>query len=242
MFYLFLIVQRGCLNHATQLSHPQANVQPGSPAMQLMPTCQCLLLLMPRTMTMASNVEWHEDARKVHRTTVSNMECHKNTRTMMVVKVPLHSVVSSESVVAIVPEHLVKVFFFFVSCVLVDRYINIMLDIVMHSPPKETIPVHGSSHSMGGSSCGHVIGNTFNIADAREVWSEFNYPDGEPTKGKIYLYISDLNPAVIDIFQSSFVVNVFDTAKCQTVQDVMKQGSHDYSLICSKFFYLYFFN
>ena len=117
-----------------------------------------------------------------------------------------------------------------------------MLDIVMHSLPKETIPAHGSSHSMGGSSHGHAIGNTFNIVDAREVWSDFNYPDGEPTKGKIYLYISNLNPAVIDIFQSSFVINVFDTAKCQTVQDVIKQGSRDYSPIHSKFFYLYFFN
>ena len=77
---------------------------------------------------MASNVEWHKDARTVHRTTVSNVECHKNIRTTMVVKVPLRSVVGSESMVAIVPEHLVKVFFF-VSCVLVDRYINIMLDI-----------------------------------------------------------------------------------------------------------------
>ena len=57
---------------------------------------------------------------------------------------------------AIIPEHLVK-FFFFVSCVLVDRYINIMLDIVMHSLPKETIPVHGSSQSMGGSTRGHAI-------------------------------------------------------------------------------------
>ena len=59
-----------------------------------------------------------------------------------------------------------------------------MLDIVMHSPPKETIPAHGSSRSMGGSTHGYAIGNTFNIADAREVWSDFNYPDGEPTKGR----------------------------------------------------------
>ena len=57
---------------------PQANIQPGSPAMQLMLTHQSLLLLMPRTTTMVSNVEWHEDARTVHRTTVSNVEYHKN--------------------------------------------------------------------------------------------------------------------------------------------------------------------
>ena len=105
---------------------------------------------------------------------------------------------------------------------LVDIYINIMLDVVMHNPPKEPIPAYGSSRSMGRSTRGQAIGNTFNIADAREVWSDFNSPDGELTKGKIYLYISDLNPVVVDIFQSSFVVNVFDTAKCQTVQDVVK--------------------
>ena len=57
--------------------------------------------------------EQHEDTGTVHRTTVSNVECHKNIRTTMVVKVPLRSMVGSESVVAIVPEHLVKVFFFF---------------------------------------------------------------------------------------------------------------------------------
>ena len=59
---------------------------------------------------------WHEDARTVHRTTVSNVECHKNIRTMMVVKVPLLSMVGSESMVAIVPEHLVKVFYFCFLC------------------------------------------------------------------------------------------------------------------------------
>ena len=76
-----------------------------------------------------------------------------------------------------------------------------MLDVVMHSPPKEPIPAYGSSRCfMGGSTRGRAIGNTFDIADAREVWSDFNSPDGEPTKGKIYLYISDLNPAVVDIF------------------------------------------
>ena len=71
---------------------------------------------MPRTTMMVSNVEWHEDAGTVHRTTVSNMECHKNIRTTMVVKVPLRSVVSSKIVVVIVPEHLVKVFFFCFLC------------------------------------------------------------------------------------------------------------------------------
>jgi hypothetical protein len=116
-----------------------------------------------------------------------------------------------------------------------------MLDVLMHSPPKEPIPAYGSSRSTGGSARGRALGNIFNIADAGEVWSDFNYPDGEPTKGKIYLYISDLNPAIVDIPESSFIVNVYDTAKCRTVQDVMKRGSRDYSPIRSKFFYLYFF-
>ena len=50
-----------------------------------------------------------------------------------------------------------------------------MLDVVMHSPPKEPIAVYGSSYSMGrGSTRGRAIGNTFNIANAREVWSDFN--------------------------------------------------------------------
>jgi hypothetical protein len=101
----------------------------------------------------------------------------------------------------------------------------------MHSPPKEPIPAYGSSRSTGGSLRGHAVGNTFNIADADQVWGGFNSLDGEPTKGKIYLYISDLNPAVVDISQSSFIVNVYDIAKCQTIQDLMKRGSRDYSPI-----------
>lgn len=104
----------------------------------------------------------------------------------------------------------------------------------MHSPPKDSIPAYGSSRSTGGHLRGHAIGNTFNIADAGQVWGDINFSDGEPTKGKIYLYISDENPAIVDISQSSFVANVYDTAKCQTVQDLVKRGSRDYSPIRSK--------
>ena len=100
----------------------------------------------------------------------------------------------------------------------------------MYSPPKEPIPAYGSSRSTGGFLRGCALGNTFNIADAEQVWGEVNQSD-EPVKGKIYLYISDLNPAVVDISQSSFIANVYDIAKCQTVQDVMKRGSRDYSPI-----------
>lgn len=106
----------------------------------------------------------------------------------------------------------------------------------MHSPPKEPIPAHGSSHSTGGVLCGCAVGNAFNIADAKQVWGDINQQDGELTKGKIYLYISDLNPAVVDISQSSFIANVYDTAKCQTVQDLVKRGSCDYSPIHSRLF------
>ena len=123
---------------------PPGDVQPGSPARQAMVTCQCPLLLMPRTTMTASNMEWHEIARTVPRTTASNVEHNENTRTVprtmamvinvdntntrttTVAKVPPLSVVGSESVVAIIPKHVVKVFFF-VSCVLVDIYINIMM-------------------------------------------------------------------------------------------------------------------
>lgn len=124
---------------------------------------------------------------------------------------------------------------FYVSHLFVDIDILIyILDITMHSPPKEHIPAYGSSRSTGGTFRGRAVGNTFNIADVRQVWGDVNCSDGEPIKGKIYLYISDLNPAVVDISQSSFVVNVYDTAKCQTVQDLMKRGSRDYSPIRSK--------
>jgi len=104
----------------------------------------------------------------------------------------------------------------------------------MHSPPKDLIPAYGSSRTTGGTLRGRAVGNTFNIADVGQVWSDYNYPDEEPTKGKIYLYISDQNPAAVDIVQSSFIANVYDTGKCQTVQDLVKRGSRDYSPIRSK--------
>jgi hypothetical protein len=41
---------------------------------------------------------------------------------------------------------------------------------------------------------------------------------------------------VIDISQSSLMANVYDIAKCQIVQDLVKRGSSDYSPILSKLY------
>ena len=112
----------------------------------------------------------------------------------------------------------------------------------MHSPPKNSIPANGSSRSTQGILRGRASGNTFNMGDVEAVWNDINkfnnHPDGEAKKGKIYLYISDLNPSVIDIAKPDFVATVYDTAKCQTIQEVMKLGSRNYSPIRSKFFFL----
>ena len=72
------------------------------------------------------------------------------------------------------------------------------------------------------------------MGDVDVVWDnidKYNRPDGEPKKGRIYLYISELNPLVINIAQSDFVATVYYTAKCHTVQDVMRLGSPNYSPI-----------
>jgi hypothetical protein len=107
----------------------------------------------------------------------------------------------------------------------------------MHSPPKDSIPAYGSSRSTQGFLRGRATGNTFNMGDVNAVWEDINKYDrqnGEPKKGKIHLYLSDLNPSVVDINQSAFVATVYDTAKCQTIQEVMKLGSRNYSPIRSK--------
>ena len=109
----------------------------------------------------------------------------------------------------------------------------------MHSPPKEHIPAHGLSHSKGGILWGHAVGNASNIADLGQALGDYDL-DGAPTKGKIYLYISDLDPSAVDVSQSSFIATVYDTAKCQTVQEIMKRGSREYSPIHSKLFAFYF--
>jgi hypothetical protein len=118
-----------------------------------------------------------------------------------------------------------------------------IIDVTMHSPPKGSIPAYGSSRSTQGVFRGRASGNTFNIGDVEEVWDDINkynnHPDGEPKKGKIHIYVSEQNPSVIDITQSAFVATVYDTAKCRTVQDVMKLGSRNYSPIRSKCFFFF---
>ena len=66
--------------------------------------------------------------------------------------------------------------------------------------PKKSIPAYGSSRSTGGVFRGHAQGNMFNMADANDVWNDINSYDNKPAeKGKIYIYISDLNPIQISL-------------------------------------------
>jgi hypothetical protein len=52
--------------------------------------------------------------------------------------------------------------------------------------PKKSIPAYGSSRSTGGIFWGHAQGNTFNMADANDVWNDINPYDNKPAeKGKI---------------------------------------------------------
>ena len=102
--------------------------------------------------------------------------------------------------------------------------------------PEVSISAYGLSHSTGGTFRGHAQGNILNIADANDVWEDINqYFDNQPQKaekGKIYLHISDLSPPEIDITQPSFTAIIHNINKFQTIQQVIKHGSHDYSPIC----------
>ncbi|EDR13063.1 uncharacterized protein LACBIDRAFT_322483 [Laccaria bicolor S238N-H82] len=105
-------------------------------------------------------------------------------------------------------------------------------DTVMASPPKGTIPAYGSSCSTGGVFLGKALGNAIKISDAVKVWEEMDVSrEGlaqKPVKGKIHFYISNLNPPDIDITKSSFIANVSDISKFETIQDVIGLGSQDY--------------
>jgi hypothetical protein len=107
------------------------------------------------------------------------------------------------------------------------------------SPPKGVVPAFGSSRSTGGVFRGRALGNAMNIGDANEVWEEMDiFTKGlaqKPIKGKIHFYISNLNPPDVDITQSSFIANVHDIGKCETIQDVISRGSRDNSPIRRKF-------
>ena len=104
--------------------------------------------------------------------------------------------------------------------------------------PKESVPAYGASRSTGGVFRGHAQGNTFNIADASDVWDDINvHTDNmveKPEKGKIHFYISNLSPAEVDVTQSSFTTTIYDINKCQTIQTLMEHGSRDYSPIRCK--------
>jgi hypothetical protein len=114
-----------------------------------------------------------------------------------------------------------------------------MLDILMASP-KENILAHGSSRSTGGVFRGRPQGNTFNMADANDVWDDMNiYADNpleKPKKGKIHFYILDLNPSEVDMAQSSFTATIHNVKNFQSFQDVIVRGSYDYSPICHKLY------
>ncbi|EDQ98539.1 uncharacterized protein LACBIDRAFT_299202 [Laccaria bicolor S238N-H82] len=116
-------------------------------------------------------------------------------------------------------------------------------DVVMASPPKMKIPAYGSSRSTGGVIRGKAHGNTFNMGDADAVWDDMNVlsynPAEKPVPGKIHTYISDLNPPEVDTSQSSFVTKVHDISKCQTIQDIVRHSSEDYSPIRSPAYRLF---
>jgi hypothetical protein len=99
----------------------------------------------------------------------------------------------------------------------------------MASLPKGGIPAYGSSHSTGRMFRGKALGNAINIGDANEVWEGMDvFTEGlaqKPTKGKIHFYVSNLNPPDVDLTKSSFIANVHDINKCETIQDVIGRSS-----------------
>jgi len=112
-----------------------------------------------------------------------------------------------------------------------------MLDVTMSSP-KESIPAYGASHSTGDVFRGRAQGNTFNIANAPEVWDNINMfadnPVEKQEKGKIHFYLSNLSPAEVDVSQSSFTTTIYDIKQCDTIQTFIVCGSRDYSPIRHK--------
>ena len=57
-------------------------------------------------------------------------------------------------------------------------------------------PLHGSSRTTGGRTCGHAAGNVFNFADA-----DINLDPPVLRTGKIHFYNSPVNPIEVKPFQ-----------------------------------------
>ena len=106
------------------------------------------------------------------------------------------------------------------------------------SSPKESIPAYRASCSTGGVFRGCAQGNTFNIADAPDLWDNINlYADNPVEKrehGKIHFYITNLSPAEVDVTQSSFTTTIYDIKQHDTIQTLIAHGSRDYSPIHHK--------
>ena len=94
-----------------------------------------------------------------------------------------------------------------------------------------------------GKVLGKAHGDTFNMGDVNAVWDDMNVfsdnPAEKPVPGKIHTYVSDLNASEIDISQSSFVIKVHDINKCQTIQEIVRRSSEDYSPIRHKLLYIF---
>ncbi|KAF8955745.1 hypothetical protein BDZ97DRAFT_1926381 [Flammula alnicola] len=101
----------------------------------------------------------------------------------------------------------------------------------MASPPKEKIPAHGSSRSTGGVFRGRAMSNNFNMADASEVWRDMDVPVHTAESGRIFVYLSQDNPANISIANTnpSFTVSVRDIYNFPTFQTVVERATRDYS-------------
>jgi len=113
-----------------------------------------------------------------------------------------------------------------------------LLDIIMASPKLKSVPAYGSSRSTGGVLRGKALGNTFNMADADKTWQDINIEsNGSFEKGKIHCYLSEKNPANIDVnsLKASFVVSVSNVARYVTIQDIICKAGTDYMPIQSKF-------
>ncbi|KAF8231621.1 hypothetical protein L208DRAFT_996232, partial [Tricholoma matsutake] len=91
-----------------------------------------------------------------------------------------------------------------------------------------SLNLQGASRTTGGFTCGHALGNTFNIADAPDYEMDLDLTLSIP--GKVYIYesCSDLTNLDPNMVKPQCIVK---TDVSQTIAPVLAHVAHKYSPI-----------
>jgi hypothetical protein len=115
-------------------------------------------------------------------------------------------------------------------------YLIRILDIQMHSPDNSPKRLQGASRTTGGVLRGRAYGNVFNFADARDILDQ-GPQHGMASRGRVYIYVSPLNPTTLDPEQMKPMATVKVTTS-PTVTPMLQQVTRRFSPVRSTYTFI----